>query len=538
MNIITRFGLAIFSGILLSLGWTSFGPGLVLLFAFVPLLAIEEYYYKSFKASKTLAFIPYPLIAFIIWNSINTWWLWNAAPIGAIMAILINSVMMTGVFLLYHISRKKIGGSAGYLALVFYWIGFEYFHLNWELSWPWLTLGNGLAKNIPLVQWYEYTGILGGSLWILASNLLLISLINRYLHYRNTHAILLKSIFWILLILIPSWISYHRFKHYEERESPYHFTLVQPNIDPYQDKFDGMSAQEQITIMIDQANLNADLETDFFIAPETAIPYSVNLSKIQSDPSIGRFIQFLDDYPYSAWLVGANTRKWFEQGEPLSFTARKHPSAERYYDNYNSAIFIESNGKAGVYHKSQLVVGVEKMPFPKTMKFLENMILDLGGTTGSLGSQNYRGVFKRENDSIRLAPVICYESIYGEFMGGYIRNGAHFITIITNDGWWDKTPGYRQHLRFAQLRAIECRRSIARSANTGISCFINQRGEILEQTDFWVPASIKASLNANNVLTPYVRFGDYLGRIFGFFGILILLYTISMAISKKGKSKA
>ena len=104
----------------------------------------------------------------------------------------------------------------------------------------------------------------------------------------------------------------------------------------------------------------------------------------------------------------------------------------------------------------------------------------------------------------------------------YVRKGAQLIFIITNDGWWKNTPGYKQHLSFARLRAIETRRSIARSANTGISCFINQRGEISQATEWWVPASIKGNLNANSAITFYVKHGDYIARVAIFMSIVLL----------------
>src|SRR5207247_2436074 len=110
--------------------------------------------------------------------------------------------------------------------------------------------------------------------------------------------------------------------------------------------------------------------------------------------------------------------------------------------------------------------------------------IDLGGTSGSLGMQKERTVFKTQStinnpqSAIFIAPAICYESIYGDFLSAYIRNGAEFIAVITNDGWWGDTPGYIQHENYARLAAIEFRRDIARSANTGISCFINQKGDI------------------------------------------------------------
>lgn len=102
------------------------------------------------------------------------------------------------------------------------------------------------------------------------------------------------------------------------------------------------------------------------------------------------------------------------------------------------------------------------------------MVDKLGGSVQGLGRQRERSVF--ESGSTKIAPVICYESIYGNYIGDYIRNGAEAIFIMTNDGWWDDTPGYHQHLAYGILRAIEFRKPIARSANTGISCFVDAKG--------------------------------------------------------------
>ena len=102
--------------------------------------------------------------------------------------------------------------------------------------------------------------------------------------------------------------------------------------------------------------------------------------------------------------------------------------------------------------------------------------------------------------------------------------------IITNDGWWGNTPGHRQHHSYSRLRAIETRRSVARSANTGISSLINQKGEILQRTNYWEPTALRGTLNANDKLTFYTRHGDYIARIAYFFSLLIVLYTITRVI--------
>jgi apolipoprotein N-acyltransferase len=225
----------------------------------------------------------------------------------------------------------------------------------------------------------------------------------------------------------------------------------------------------------------------------------------------------------------------YHKGEELSVTARKFTAQDDYYDSYNTAVQLDNTGNIQLYHKSKLVPGVEQMPFPFIFKHLESIAIDLGGTTGGLGTQEERTVFSSSDNTMKAAPVVCYESIYGEYVSEYIKNGANFITIITNDGWWGDTPGYKQHLKFGRLRAIETRRWIARSANTGISCFIDPMGEIQQATKWWVPAVIAQKIYLNNEQTFYTKYGDYIARasLCITFAMLIYSLIIRLRIVKK-----
>jgi apolipoprotein N-acyltransferase len=199
---------------------------------------------------------------------------------------------------------------------------------------------------------------------------------------------------------------------------------------------------------------------------------------------------------------------------------------------------MEPDGKYQLYHKSKLTPGVEIMPYAKYLGFIENLAIDLGGTVGSLGTDDIRKVFVSSEDSLRVSAVICYESVYGEFFAEFARSGAELIFIVTNDGWWGNTPGHRQHFSYARLRAVETRRSIARSANTGISAFINQRGDVLQESAYWVPAVLKENINANNRVTFYSKYGDYLARISAFVAVLLLLIAISISLRNRKKLTA
>ena len=423
-----------------------------------------------------------------------------------------------------------------YFALIVYWITWEHFYFNAEISWPWLTLGHGFNYNIRLIQWYEYTGVLGGSLWILVVNILVLSTLKSYLAGARGRQLVSSVVFIVLLIAAPIALSLVKFHSYTEKSDPVKIVVIQPNIDPYQ-KFVSIPSMEQTAIQLNEASRVADSTVDYFVAPETSINNNIWMDKLEYVPDIRMIRQFITNYPRAKYVVGIQCYRRFWPGDQLNTNARLIPTGEFYYNSYNAAIQLDSTGDVPYYFKSQLVVGVEKMPYARYLKFLEKLTLRLGGTFRGWGTQEVRGTFVSSLDSIRVAPVICYESVFGEFVTGYIKNGANLIFVVTNDGWWGDTPGYHQHNAFSCIRAVETRRSVARSANTGISCFINQRGEILQQLTWWKRGALKDTLNANDEITFYVRYGDYIGRTARFFSLLVVLLVavnLVMGIGKKG----
>jgi apolipoprotein N-acyltransferase len=257
--------------------------------------------------------------------------------------------------------------------------------------------------------------------------------------------------------------------------------------------------------------------------------------ELEKSNSLNTIKKFISNYPKLKVIIGAATAKAYTQSDELSSTARKFSQGEGYYDVFNTAFQLDNRQQIQKYHKSKLVPGVEQMPLQFIFKYFEAFALEMGGTTGSLGSQTFRTVFKSNDNATIVAPVICYESVYGEFVTDFIKQGATFIAILTNDGWWGNTPGHIQHLKLGRLRAIENRRWIARSANTGISCFIDPAGELLQATDYWIPAAISGTVTLHNELTFYTRFGDYIGRIAMYIAVLLIIYSwlIRFRIIKK-----
>lgn len=528
--------LSILSGILLSLAWPHTGSLSPLIFiGLVPLLIVEDHVFqKKYRGRKVFFFA---LLTFFIFNSCTTWWIYFASPEGMVSAILLNSLFMAIVFWLFHITKKKVGVKEGTISLVIYWISFESLHYVWELSWPWMTFGNVFANDVEFIQWYEFTGVEGGSFWILLVNMLLFVIIRNiyWLKKESWKTQNKKSVVALSFILIPSIYSFLVYINYEEKSDPVDIVIVQPNMDPYNEKFVNGTGEKQLEKFLSLAQRKMDNNVDFLVGPETQLPFSVIENYIDSIREIKRLREYLSDFPNTRLVTGMSSLRVFHKSETDSESARPVEGEVDYvYDVYNSAFHMANNEPISIYHKSKLVLAVEKVPFAGWFPFLEKLALDLGGAVGSLGTQKEPSVFiSNVNPQYVIAPTICYESIYGNYVTEYVRKGANLIFIITNDGWWDNTPGHRQHMAYARIRAIENRRSIARSANTGISCFINQRGDIIEKTTWWEPAVIRQTINANNELTVFSKTGDLIGRTSIFISVLLLLYTLVKILMRK-----
>ncbi len=521
-----NLSLALLGAVLLSVAWPAGGFAPLLFVALVPLLWVEENVASQGYKYSGIKLFPYTYITFLVWNVLTTYWVYHSSAFGGIIAFTLNSLFQALVFQLFHFTKKHTGEKLGYTSLVVYFIAWEYFHLQWDLSWPWLTFGNGFSEYYKWIQWYEYTGVFGGNVWMFVSNIVVFLILKDAITLHNYKPVVAKVNFLFLWIAIPISLSLFIYYNYTEKVNPVNIVVVQPNIDPYNEKFDGMTASDQLEKMLNLAKQKTDSTTDYLIGPETALVEGIWENKIETSNSIQRIRQFLADYPNLKFVLGLSSYRMYEEGEKPSTTARPWRRKKNMsWDAYNTGMQMQDKQPIQIYHKSKLVPGVEKMPFPSLLKPLEKYAIDLGGMPGSLGVQDKRSVFISYSDNKKIAPAICYESIYGEYCGDYINKGAGLIFIITNDGWWKDTPGYRQHNSYARMRAIEHRRSIARSANTGTSCFINQRGDMEQATDFWVPAVIKGTLNYNEEISFYTRHGDYIVWIAGILSVVLLVYA-------------
>lgn len=521
-------GLSLTGGFLSSLAWTSWCSGLILLVSLVPFFIIENYLYQNRKRYSPNAFFIYLLPGFLVFSIFTLGWLRVASMVAAITVIMGMSFLMSFTAWLAHLVRLRTGNLLSILAIISLWLCYEYFTLNFDLVTPWVNLGNGLAKDIRFIQWYDVTGTSGGTLWILLSNITLTTILIKADSGFKKNFILL--IIWLMIIIIPSLFSTIRFgtiKPGSGKESE--IVIIQPNSDPYTTKF-RIPFQSQLRKVVSMADSVMLEKTEWVITPETTVDDPAN----EVDISDNNYVRMLRDlairYPGTGIVTGMTTCKFYPPSfERPTKSARFIDSSKTYYDHFNSALKIDTSGNVEIYHKSKLVPGIEKQFVSGPGKILSRILPNLGGSHWGYGTQEERTVFHHLNSDVKIAPIICYESAYGKYVADYVKNGANLLFIITNDGWWKSTNGYEQHFYFAFLRAIETRRPVARAGNTGISAFIDIRGSVISKTEWWTEATLKGTLTAETRITPYVRFGDWVYKL-GVFSAIIVVIVLFIGI--------
>lgn len=487
--------------------------------AFVPFFYLAEWG-RSTSKGKNFGVL---FLALMLWNISTTWWVWFASDVGAIAMLILNSLLMYLPFGLSRwLQRKKWFIWDAKWLFIALWLLYEYGHHRWDLSWPWLTLGNAFSGMPWYVQWYEITGTLGGTALILSVNVLVYqALINvqskdkRSWIMRFRLPLGIVSVFGILSVLLGQLASDFVYQKKSKLKQPYRVVAIQPNYDPYDEKFvlDPMQMVRDMAKTSDSAG-----PADCILWPETSLVGNIDVGSPAQDMQVSYLMHhWLKNGPADnaardsslnhsraagppSMLIGSNMIHWYSwmgKGKP-DVAARQSSNLEYWYTLHNSALWIQpelsihpigsdpfkherlrgsmATGDIQFYHKSKLVPGTEQLPFVTVLPFLERLAisLDENSASGTLGKNATAKALGVSNS--KVAPIICYESIYGDYVSEYVKDGASWLAVITNDAWWNNTPGHKQHFSYAKLRAIEQRKWVVRSANTGISGFIDPLG--------------------------------------------------------------
>ncbi len=487
--------------------------------AWVPLIQLEENLHE--RRNRYLLF-NYALAAFLLWNILGSWWITEAQWWGGGLIILANALLQALVF--WAASRvRTVLRIPFFFPFLFIWLGYEYFHNIWDLAWPWFNLGNGLISAAKLIQWYEFTGVRGGSLWIILTNFFIFKAVEIY-RKMGPSATVLPAVGILLLLLIPAVFSHYIFQHVPPGGERVKVALIQPNLDPYTEKFVAENQARHMAEFFKTAERLCDGNTQYLIGPETLIVQQIDEENPSTSPYYRDLLALQKKHPGLHVLVGVHSYRKLDGDIPAG--SRFDREKGFHYEAFNTALYLAPGEAPQFYHKTKLVPIFERMPFVQCMGFLGGFSLELGGYNGTYSNRQERTRFESQSGSANILPIVCFESVFGPYCAGHLTEKKGFICMITNDGWWKNTPGYRHHFNFSPVRAIECRRDLVRVANNGISALIDARGTVMAKTGWWKKTTLKGEVHLRQGRTFFARHGDYLGRFAMVLGILFIIYGV------------
>ena len=500
-----KWMVSIFAGLLLGLSF----PPINLSFLSIPAFMLFFHLIHLCNSNKQLAFYSYA--GFLVWNVCTTYWLMMASVAAGIAANLANAVLMTIPLVGMRFFQNKYKSKLLIVLLqTSVWTSYEFLHHHWDLAWPWLAIGNAWSSRIMLIQYISITGHLGITFWVVFTSAIgyqAIRSTNKIYTYYTLAALVLFPSFSILVFILD--------KPLETNEEFIAVTVIQPNHDSYQN-YGGMSGTREVidSLMSISKKSIAD-KSQLIVWPENSIDAALRMDSRHTYRIADSALSWNTNF-----IVGSGLFTIYEDERPISH--RYSPKSEIAYNIFNSTLYVNSDGTLDRYDKANLVPIVERIPFLDFLMTIDIFNIVDWSDLAFYGKGNTPSMLEAEK--FTTPGLICYDSIYPSWIRRFVNNGAGFLTIITNDGWWGNSSGHRQHFEYAKLRAIEFNRWIVRSANNGTSGIIRPNGSVEQKTDYWIKTSFNSNIPIIKKRTFYAIYGDWLPNICLAVSLLFLVF--------------
>jgi len=533
--------LALATGILFGCSFPPFPFGVLASVSLVPLLLLIE------RLDSLRKQILYSYFSFFIASCIALYWVGGFTVakdpflmLAGGLLLLWEPIFFSVIVLSYIIVRKSFGIKTALIAFPFLWITGEWLYALGEFAFPWLTLGNTQTYQLDKIQFADITGVYGISFWLVILNVLAFVLLTSILKTAerkiSRHQLFLTAA--ILLIYIAP--SFYTGKGWDQGVAAKNIPavkvgIVQPNIDPWE-KWDASKTSEarwaQVENYLEKTGEQKKIGAEISVWPETAILYNIPLFR-EDFEKMRQAVDSLDVSIVSGYI---NCEYYPEGKAPAASSVIR--GTDLHYDSFNSIMYLEPHSnEVQSYEKMRLVPFAERIPYASAIPFLiEPLRWGVGISNWGIGTDST--VFEDTIHRTKFLAMVCYESIFPEFVSAFVKRGAQFLVFITNDSWWGNTSGARQHSQYAILRAVENRRWVVRCANGGISCFIDPYGNMYDRTAMYTQASVVRSIQPLTEKTFYTEHGDWIARIAGIISALFLISTlINVLRSRMMKSR-
>ncbi|MGI8889607.1 MAG: apolipoprotein N-acyltransferase [Chthoniobacterales bacterium] len=396
------------------------------------------------------------------------------------------------------------------------WTGLEWVR-SWMFSgWGWNGLGVALHNILPVIQIAEYTGVAGLTFLVAFANVIAIPPVRRFMIEARVRMRRPHYDFTFTMAVIVGLAGFGiRVLQTKEPTEPLRVAAVQANV-PREEKFNAEFQQQTFDhfTRLTQVALANHPAPQLVIWPESSTPAPALVDEVNY-----RFVTELSAAIKTDLLLG--TIDVDNEGD------------------YNAAILVANGGRdIQVYRKLHLVPFGEYVPGRNTVPFIAKIVGDQVPADFTRGKAPV--IFHLTTTKLKVAPLICFEDTLGELTRQFVLQGANLLANVTNDGWFLRSAGSRQHLENAIFRCVETRRPMVRAANTGVTCFVNRFGRVSQ-----VLLDAKGSQFTEGVLsgtmqiptrgelTFYVRHGELFAKICGMIALLFLMAQLPRIVRRK-----
>lgn len=475
------------SALLLELSFAPFNQCYLAFFALFPLFYVLERTKYAFVAG--LIWGVFYGIFSIHWLALNSGTYWWLATFSMLLAAIFLALNFGLIAWLFRIIQKK-NETLAWFFLPFIWVAVEFLRSFGIFGFPWIALGHSQAYNTAYLQIADIGGVYTVSLFIVITNLFL------YLLYKSFSIKRLCAL--LIVIAIPFIYGIFMLNTTIASDKEVSFRIVQPNI-PAKEKWIPTNRLPIIMKLDSLSRTKTKLMPDVIVWPETAVPYY-----LRSSLHYQHILKTCSKDLNATLITGA-----------LDYF---YPNEDTYLTS-NSMMVFEPGKKEmreSLYDKIHLVPFGEFTPGGKLFKWMNNMQYGQSDFVYRKFQEN----MKMTKEDIPFSPMICYDSVFPQTLRSFCAKGSQYNILITNDVWFGRSVGPYQHASLAIVRSVETRKSMVRSANAGISMFIDEKGRVQKSLPLYTAGIIDANLKASSYESPYVRTGNL-------FGYLITLIALS-----------
>ena len=494
--------LGLVSGIMLGLSFPPIPLPYLLFVALIPYIVVIE------KRSSLAEINRFTYFTIFFFNIITLYWVGSWTPDADPFLMIAGSVLMFFnplVFLipstLYYFARKFLNKRIALLLLPWFWLFYEYIYSVSDFKFPWLSLSNGLPYFTSYIQIAEIIGSYGLTILIVYANIF------AYLAWKSITTEkknkFLYSIVYLLLIFLPILYGTFKLNLHTNYESKISVGLIQPNINPNK-KWEMGNINEQVNLYVEMTKEAIDKGAELIIWPETALPVYLLTGRYEKQ---SKYIQDFVDSTSIPILTGMPHANFFFDSTKAPIDAKPLKNSSGAYTSYNSILFFSPNKAVKQYGKIKLVPFGEKVPLVEIVPILGKWIKwNVGISSWNTGKDTLVFSHKSKEVNYNIGGIICIESIYPDFVSAFVKNGADFIAVVTNDSWYGNSSGPYQHKEISVLRAVENRRSVVRGANGGISCLIDPFGRTVAETEMFTKTVLIGEVELNTEETFFSKY--------------------------------